>query len=464
MQPTRERSDPTRPLTENTGLISVRGGRIEVIHEDARLQIGTEPLLIGRSRQCHLVLDDSTVSAVHLQVKATPQGVHVADQKSRNGTFFNGGRFTEGYLTSPCELRCGAKPLRFIPDPPHDVAINRQTRFGGLVGTTPEMLELMDFLRQYAPSSMPILIRGETGTGKERVARAIHDASGRKGRFVAINCGSMNEALLEAELFGHVRGAFTGAVEERKGLFVEAHGGTLFFDEVAEMPATLQVKLLRVIEYLEVRPVGSDRTRKVDVRALFATHANLDHAVNLGRFRADMLYRIGLLTVEIPPLRKRMDDIELLLENIFEELGRPDVTIDGASLEMVKARSWRGNMRELRHLVEAALFGAQGTVISLRNALPARHHDKKVTPESGPYEIARREFERDYYTRLYAQCRGSVARIARVSGRERSTVRVALRALGLVAAPDDSAAEGGGEGPESTGRHDAAGPAGRKDS
>ncbi len=464
MDTTRAAADSTEPLTENTGIVSVRGGRIEVLDEDRRLQIGTQPLRIGRSARCDLVLDDTTVSAVHLQVKATAKGVHVVDQNSRNGTFFNDGRFTEGYLTDSCDFRCGAKALRFIPDPPHDVAIDRRPRFGGLLGTTPEMLELMRILRHFAPSSLSVLIYGETGTGKERVARALHDASPRRNRpFLAINCANMTDALLESELFGHVRGAFTGAEVERKGLFVEAHGGTLFFDEVAEMPPALQAKLLRVLENKELRAVGSDQPRKVNVRALFATHTNLNHAVNLGRFREDLLFRISRVAVEIPPLRKRMDDIELLLESIFEELGRPDVKIDDASLEMVKARSWRGNIRELKSLVEVALYGAKGKVISLKDALPATQVHKETTQEQGAYDVAKREFERQYYVALYRQCRGSVARIARVSGRERSTVRTALRSLGLLAAPGDSPEDDGQEVADPQQRPDVARPSDRKD-
>jgi len=325
------------------------------------------------------------------------------------------------------------------------------------------MLELMGVLRRYAPTSLSVLIHGETGTGKERVARAIHDASARRHRFfVVINCGNVTDALLEAELFGYVRGAFTGADGERKGLFVEAHGGTLFFDEVAEMSPTLQMKLLRVLEYKELRPVGSDRPRKVNVRALFATHADLKHAVNAGRFREDLYFRIGKVGVEIPPLRNRMDDIELLLQSILEDLGRPDMKIDDASLEMVKVRRWPGNIRELRNLVEIAVVGARGKVLT--RALPAVHFDKEFTPEQGPYDIAKREFDRRYYVDLYRRCRGNVTQMARLSGRQRSTVREALRSLALIAAPDDSADDGGREASESTRRHDVGRPSRRKDS
>ena len=291
---------------------------------------------------------------------------------------------------------------------------------------------------------MSIVIRGETGTGKERVARAIHDASPRRAKpFLAINCAAMPEALLDAELFGHVRGAFTGADRERKGLFVEADGGTLLFDEVAEMSPGMQAKLLRALENKEVRPIGSERSRKVDVRTLFATHADLRHAVNQGRFREDLYFRIAQVTVEIPPLRKRVEDIGLLLGNVLEELGRPDVKVDDGGLAMLSTRSWPGNIRELRNLVEVALVGMAGDTLSLEEALPAVHQQQEVACGRGLYDSAKREFDRRFYTGLYAACRGNVKRIARVSGRQRVTVRDALREFGLHVGPES------GAGPES---------------
>jgi transcriptional regulator with PAS, ATPase and Fis domain len=431
----------TVPVSESTQLVSVHGGRIEVVDDGSSVRVGAERLLVGRARRCDLALDDKTVSAVHAEVQATPKGVRLVDLNSRNGTFLGEAQLVEGYLTGPCEFRCGAKRLRFVPEAPQDVVVNRKNRFGGLVGTTPEMLELFGVLRRYAPSSVSIVIRGETGTGKERVAHAIHEESDRRRKpFLAINCAAMPDALLEAELFGHVRGAFTGAERERKGLFVEADGGTILFDEVGEMSPAMQAKLLRALENREVRPIGSERSRRVDVRTLFATHADLRHALNQGRFREDLYFRVAKITIEIPPLRKRLQDIGLLLESILEDLGRPDVKVDERGMAMLLARSWPGNIRELRNLLEVALVGSSGAALSLEEALPAIHQKEEVACGKGLYEAAKKEFERRFYTGLYAACRGNVKRIAKVAGRQRVTVREALRDLGLYVAPESGAA------------------------
>ncbi len=209
-------------------------------------------------------------------------GLRLLDLGSRNGTFVGETRVVEAYLQPPCELRCGQRRLRFYPEPAQDIVIDGKARFGSLIGTTPEMLSLFSTLDRFAPSSLSMVIHGETGTGKERVALAIHNASPRRQEpFLAINCAAMPDALLEDELFGHRKGAFTSADRERSGLFVEADGGTLFFDEVGKMSPAMQAKLLRVLENGEVRPMGSERTRKVDVRTLFATHADLGEAVPL---------------------------------------------------------------------------------------------------------------------------------------------------------------------------------------
>ena len=191
-------------------MVSLRGGRLEVVGEAARLQVGLDRLLVGRASECALVLRDPTVSKAHLELQATPRGVRAVDLKSCNGTRVGGLAITEAYLTVPCEIQVGAKRLRFVPEPAREVVVPAPERFGGLVGTTPDMIELFAKLRRYAPTAMSIVIQGETGTGKERVAEAIHAASPRRDkRLLAVNCASVPEALLEAELFGHERGAFT---------------------------------------------------------------------------------------------------------------------------------------------------------------------------------------------------------------------------------------------------------------
>jgi DNA-binding NtrC family response regulator len=279
---------------------------------------------------------------------------------------------------------------------------------------------------------MSMVIQGETGTGKELVAQAIHAASPRRDkRFVPVNCAAMADTLLESELFGHVRGAFTGADRANDGVFVEADGGTLLFDEVGEMRAAMQAKLLRVLENQEVRPVGTGRCRKVNVRTLFATHVDLRHAVNRGTFREDLYFRMAQVTVEIPPLRKRVDDLPLLIADILQQLERPHMKVDEASLSVLRAYSWPGNVRQLRTIVQAALVESDGEHLVLDGALDGMATHAESERRSGMYDEAKRDFDRRFYTALHVRFRGNLSQIAKAAGKQRVTVRAALRALGL---------------------------------
>jgi DNA-binding NtrC family response regulator len=421
---------PTVPW--ETHVLSLRRGHVEVVGETASVPVDMERVHIGRSQRCALVLDDPTVSKVHAEVQATPRGVRVVDLNSLNGTFIGEASIVEAYMTDLCEFRCGTRRLRFVPEPVRDVLIEAPARFGGLVGTTPEMIELFAKLQRYAPTPMSMVIQGETGTGKERVAEAIHDVSPRHDKpFVAVNCAAVTDTLLEAELFGHVRGAFTGADRARDGLFVEADGGTLLFDEVGEMSSAMQAKLLRVLENQEVRPVGTGRSRKVNVRTLFATHVDLRHAVNRGRFREDLYFRMAQVTVEIPPLRRRMGDLPVLINDILEQLERQDMKVDEAGMSALLAHSWPGNVRQLRTIIQNALVESDGDRLMLERALAGIATDSEPERASGLYDRAKREFDRRFYTALHVRFAGNLSQIAKAAGKQRVTVRAALRAIGL---------------------------------
>ncbi len=421
---------PTVP--RETHVLSLRGGRIQVVGETASVPVGMDRLHIGRSKRCALVLDDPTVSNVHAEVQATPRGVRVVDLNSRNGTFIGEASIVEVYLMDLCEFYCGEKRLCFVPEPVHDIQIKAPERLGGLVGRTPEMIELFAKLQRYAPTSMSMVIQGETGTGKELVAQAIHDASPRRDqRFVTVNCAAVADTLLESELFGHVRGAFTGADRASAGFFVQADGGTLLFDEVGEMSSAMQAKLLRVLENQEVRPVGTARCRKVSVRTLFATHVDLRHAVNRGTFREDLYFRMAQVTVEIPPLRRRMEDLPALIEDILEQLERRHMTVDEAGLSALRAHSWPGNVRQLRTVIQAALVESDGDRLMLERALEGIATHGEPERASGLYDAKKREFDRRFYTALHVRFGGNLSQIAKAAGKQRVTVRAALRALGL---------------------------------
>jgi DNA-binding NtrC family response regulator len=429
-----EGEHPTQPR-EETHVLPLRGGRIELVGEPGSIPVDMTRRHIGRSLRCELVLNDPTVSSVHAEVQATPRGVRLVDLNSRNGTFIDEASVVEVYLTGRCDFFCGDKHLCFVPEPVQKVEIKAPTRFGGLLGTTPEMIELFAKLQRFAPTTMPILIQGETGTGKEWLARAIHEASPRRHMpLLGINCAALSDNLLEAELFGHVKGAFTGADRANAGLFVEADGGTLLFDEVGEMSAAMQAKLLRVLENHEVRPVGAARSRTVNVRTLFATNVDLRRAVNEKRFREDLYFRLAQVTVEIPPLRKRMDDVPLLMDDILAQLARPHMELDEAAMAAVRSYHWPGNVRQLRTVIEHALVESDGNRLMIERALDGTSTSANPERPSGPYDDARREFDRRYYTPLHVLFNGNISQIAKAANKHRATVTDALKELGLYVA------------------------------
>ncbi len=270
------------------------------------------------------------------------------------------------YLDKPVDLNILRAKIRKAAEKQKLVRSNVELRrqldkrygFEGIIGSTEMMQAIFDTLRQVSPSTATVLIAGESGTGKELVARAIHANSPRRGgHFVPLNCAALSESILESELFGHEKGAFTGAMHTRKGRFEYAHGGTLFLDEIGDMPAAIQIKLLRVIEYGEVFRVGSNEPIRVDVRLIAATNKDLPALVRDGKFREDLFYRLKVVTVEIPPLRDRLEDLPLLVQAFLDEFARhhgkkaPEIT--PAAMEILYDYSWPGNVRELRNCIES---------------------------------------------------------------------------------------------------------------
>ncbi|MDR2187438.1 MAG: sigma 54-interacting transcriptional regulator [Azonexus sp.] len=292
----------------------------------------------------------------------------------------------------------------------------------GVVFCSSRMAELMAEARMVAQSDASILIRGESGTGKEVLARAIHRASPRaRGPFVAINCGAIPEQLLESELFGHVKGAFTGAASNRVGLIQAANGGTLFLDEIGDMPLSLQVKLLRVLEERGVRPVGATRVEPVNVRLLSATHRDLDAAMAEGQFREDLYYRLDVVSLTLPPLDERREDIPLLAAHFVQQVaakyGKPITGFAPAALEALAAASWPGNVRQLYNVVEQSCALTSTPLIPLSLVQRAL----RVPPmETLNYAEAKQRFERNYLVQLLKLTDGNVADAARIADRNRT--------------------------------------------
>jgi two-component system, NtrC family, response regulator AtoC len=350
-------------------------------------------------------------------------------------------------------------------------------KFELMVGASPAIREVFATVAKVAETDVSVLIHGESGTGKELTARAIHNRSARaRGPFIALNCGAIPETLIDSELFGHARGAFTGATEARSGVFSEAHGGTVFLDEIGEIPLTVQQRLLRVLQEHEVRPVGGTGSRKVDVRVIAATNVDLEEMVRQQRFRADLYYRLHVVAIRLPPLRERMDDLPLIAAHLLEKhaakMKRPVPHFSGAAVEAMLLYGWPGNVRELENVIQRALALTSSAEIGLE-ALPPRvamggdepvaaprPGPNGVAPERAPSngaprplvaeaavgeqatwsddqpfrkarDIALTDFERRYFTRLLRRTEGNLSEAARLAGLDRSNLRRALARLGM---------------------------------
>jgi two-component system response regulator HydG len=306
----------------------------------------------------------------------------------------------------------------------------------GIVGRSPAMRELVSVIERIAPSDVPILIEGESGTGKELVARAIHDLSDRKGGpFLALNMSAIPEGLAESQLFGHEKGSFSGATSAHRGFFAEANRGTLFLDEIGTLAAALQPKLLRALQEGELIPVGASAPVKTDVRLVFATNENLKKAVEAGRFREDLYYRIRVMPVRLPPLRERREDIALLAEHFLTKhaprLKRQPLPFEADALRALLAYPFPGNVRELENAVERALLLARGEAIRVDDLPPEIRPGEAVEGEGG-YRQAKEAWERHYLEELLAQAKGSVAEAAELAGLHRSTLYEKLARFGLI--------------------------------
>ena len=314
-----------------------------------------------------------------------------------------------------------------------------------MVGDTPAMRRLKEAIAAVAASDYTVLIRGESGTGKELAATCIHEASSRsQGPFVSVNCSAIPEALLESELFGHVRGAFTGADRARRGLFVAASGGTLLLDEIGDMPAPLQVKLLRVLQEREVRPVGSSQTVRVDARILASTNQDLEARIAAGAFREDLFYRLNVLTLRTPPLSERKADIPLLaahfLDQACRELSQPAKRLPPEVMAALAGRDWPGNVRELQNFVRRMTVFCPGgdldmACLSLAGGGAAAVPEGAAGAGMAPYKEAKsrlvEDFTRRYVAEVLTRTGGNVSEAARVSGIERVSLQKIIRRMGL---------------------------------
>jgi len=306
----------------------------------------------------------------------------------------------------------------------------------GMIGQTPAMRQLFDVIQRVSPTPSTLLIEGESGTGKELVARSIHKASGRKGSFVPLNCGSISPELLESELFGHIKGAFTGAHGAREGLFSFANQGTLFLDEIGEMPLAMQTKLLRVLEERAIRPVGSDRETPVEVRVIAATNRRLEQEVENGSFRKDLYYRLNVLTLEVPPLRERLDDIPELVRHFIQllapGLGVAPTPFTQEDIALLQGYHWPGNVRELRNVVERSLLlgTPPGDCLSRNSAATGSEPEMGSGRDGYDLELPLEEVEKQHMLAVLQHCDGNKSEAARRLGVSRKTMERKLQRWG----------------------------------
>lgn len=388
-------------------------------------------VLIGQSPACDLRLSDRMVSRRHLALELRDRVVFVADLDSTNGTTVNGVSIGEAYLRGGELLRLGETTIVVAPGAPAPaITPSTATRFGRLIGGSPEMRRLYPLCERLAASDVPVLVEGETGTGKELLAESLHEAGPRaSGPFVVFDCTAVPPNLVEAALFGHERGSFTGALDTRRGVFEQADGGTLLVDEIGDLDLALQPKLLRVIERSEVRRVGGDRNIKVNVRLISATRRDLDREVQAGRFRDDLFFRLAVTRIELPPLRRRPQDIALLVQHFWGELGGGAGPAPQDLLTQAASYAWPGNVRELRNAVARRI--ALGDLAALEvgptaaAATPgpggdAEHWADRILALDLPLPRARErlieEFQRLYVERVLARHGGNVSRAAAASG------------------------------------------------
>ena len=401
------------------------------------MMLPREGVVVGAGADAGFKIEDASVSRKHVELVPVPGGVHVVDMGSTNGTVFEGVRISEKVVPLGSTLTLGKAKIELVRLVDSQVLpLSRRRKFGELIGSSEIMRRAYALLERAAEVDITVLLEGETGTGKELAAKAIHRNSVRGPRnFHIVDCGAVSPTLIEAELFGHVRGSFTGADRDRTGAFELAHQGTLFFDEIGELPLPLQPKLLRAIETREVRKIGGSARIPVDVRFVAATNRNLFEEVKKGRFREDLYYRLNVFKIVLPPLREHRDDIPLLVKHFLGIVGGSPLSEE--ILERMMQMDWPGNVRELRNAVDRAMVLAREEKRDDVATSPGESGDE-VTDLSGvkvdttrPFKEVKAEivarFELSYLEQVLDRTGGNISAAARESGIDRKHMERLIR-------------------------------------
>ncbi len=454
---TRIRREAT-PATVNLRrckLVVIRGAQ-----RGMELVIAGDQFRVGKAPENDLHLEDETVSRVHFEITRDAKGYLVRDMKSTNGTFLDGAEVKEAYLRAGSVIRAGASELKFTPfEERIEILPSEKEQLGTgdamMVGRSSAMREIFGLVEKIAPTDATVLIEGETGTGKDMIARTLHQLSPRHAApFIVVDCGAVAGTLIESELFGHEKGAFTGAVAARQGAFELASGGTVFLDELGELSLDLQPKLLRVLEQRELRRVGGTKTMKVDLRVIAATRKDLRSEVEKGKFREDLYFRLNVVPITAPPLRDRREDIPLLIDHLLAKLAASaagPVAISESTRAALMGHDWPGNVRELRNVIERALaLGADPGMLvaplgegrasgaSLRDGIDFEPGVSFRDTKEKWTEL----FERRYLNWLIKRADGNISKAARDADMDRKYLHKLLRKYGITAAPDDDDNEG----------------------
>jgi DNA-binding NtrC family response regulator len=438
----------TTPLETGVRGVPIRALKVEVVKgpDAGRVVVAREEsLAIGTADGNDLVLTDPTVSRYHVELARGEHGVVVVDHGSTNGTVVGTVKLDRGVVAPGATLALGRTRVCVTDGDSVTLEVHPDDRLGELRGRSRPMRRLMAQITKAAQSDVPVLLVGESGTGKELIARALHEMSPRaRGPFEVVDCGALAPNLVASELFGHERGAFTGAERRHVGAFERAHGGTLFLDEIGELPPELQPALLGALERRQFRRVGGTQVIDVDVRVVSATHRDLRAAINASTFRLDLYYRLAVLVLRVPPLRDRVEDLPLLLEHFVHVAGADshmETLFPPSTIEALTMHHWPGNVRELKNLVEATI--ALGETPELLDdgkvALSAVEGDPNAIGVGRllglPYKLAKSllndEFEKRYLARLLDENEGNVAKAARAAEMDRSYLFELLKRHGV---------------------------------
>ncbi len=409
--------------------------------------MSNDSFTIGADLHNDLVLEDSAISRRHCEIQLGEEGYAIRDLGSTNGTWVQGVRVREAFLDEGTEFQIGSTRLIFCPlQETMELRLSDKTAFGNLLGRSIPMRRVFHIAEHYAKTDATVMIEGETGTGKEVLAEEIHNHSQRSASpFIVIDCASLAEDLVASELFGHNRGAFTGAITEREGAFEAADGGTVFLDEIGDLAPGLQPKLLRVLEKREIRRVGSNKVIPINVRIICATNKKLQNEVNAGNFREDLYFRLSVVQIAMPPLRKRQSDIPVLSIHFLKKFLGDDPTAAfedfDRDMRALSAHAWPGNVRELRNLLEMGAYSDQRPLRLASFLHFGQHRERPSVDMTARYSADRpfkdakadllRDFESQYLTDLLQRHDGNISQAARTADIERAYLQRLVRKHGL---------------------------------